>query len=166
MRRFIVTLDQLEKRIELLENEKAVLEKKIRTLEDVEAIKNMHKEYVYWLNNRQWDKMLGCFIENASADIGYHGMRRGIREIEKLFKVDVAKVNSGREGHFAVQPVISVNGDKAKGHWLLYILFSDAATGQATKWIQGRYECEYVKELGKWKFSSVIWIRPWPKQPE
>ena len=31
------------------------------------------------------------------------------------------------------------------------------------RWIQGRYDCEYVKENGKWKFSVLKMRRPWPE---
>ncbi len=45
------------------------LEKRVRILEDIEAIKKLHREYVYALASQQWDDMLGCFTDNGIADI-------------------------------------------------------------------------------------------------
>jgi ketosteroid isomerase-like protein len=138
------------------------LEDRIRTLEDLEAIKAFHREYIFFLNNRQWDDMAECFTEDASADI--HGACSGKEEIRKLFTDRISKLNTGkgRDAHFAVEPVIRVTGDKAEGHWLIYILISDPDTGAASRWIQNRYDCTYAKESGKWKFSSVVLTSPWP----
>ena len=143
------------------------LEKRITALEDIEKIKELHRQYVFWLNSQQWDEMIDCFTENAIADIGEHGLRKGREEITKLFKINIAnKVAGWNGGHFVNQPVISVDGDKATGHWLLYIFIFHAQTptGPSYKWVQGRYDCEYVKVNGKWKFSFVKFKEPWPEQ--
>lgn len=142
------------------------MEERLRTLTDIEDIRNMHYEYVFWLNNQQWDEMADCFVEDATADI--HGLRKGKAEIARLFKEVIPRLNAGkgRDAHFAVQPVISVQGNRAKGHWLIYILISDPVTGNAQRWIPGRYDCEYVKKDGKWKFSLLKYTSPWPVQSE
>jgi hypothetical protein len=139
------------------------IEKRLKVIEDTEAIKRMHNEYLFYLNNCQWEDMSNCFTENATAHI--HQPCRGKKEILNLFTEVIAKLNAGkhRDAHFAVQPVIEVNGDKAKGHWLIYIFISDPATGNALKWIAGRYDCEYTREKDGWKFSSLIYTSPWPE---
>ena len=142
----------------------AELEQRLRNLEDIEAIKSFHREYVFFLNNRQWDDMADCFTEDAFADI--HGPHRGRDEIRKLFTERISKLNAGkgRDAHFAVEPVIHVDGDRAKGHWLIYILISDPVTGAASRWMQGRYDCEYAKVSGRWRFSSLVYSSPWPPE--
>lgn len=143
------------------------LEKRVRLLEDIEAIRDLHHEYVFKLNNRQWDEIVDCFTEDATANIGHHGLRRGRVEITRLFKERIANMNVSkvRDAHFVATPVISVDGDKAKGHWLMYILVADPTTG-ALRCTQGRHDCEYVRVDGKWKFQSVKYTRPWPLEPE
>lgn len=144
------------------------LEKRLRTLEDLEAIKNLHHEYIFQLLNRQWDDIVDCFAEDGTANIAHHGLRKGKAEIATLFKERISKMNAGkwRDAHFVVQPVISIEGDKAKGYWLMYIMIADPTTGNALRWTQGRHDCEYVKIDGKWKFKSVKYTRPWPLEPE
>jgi hypothetical protein len=144
------------------------IENRLQVLEDKEAIKALHRDYVFWLNNRQWEEMTECFTHNAVAHIYRHPLRTGREQIHKLFTEVMSGVNAGkgRDGHFATLPVIEVRGNRARGHWLLYILIADPVTGNALRWTQGRYECEYEKIEGKWKFSKLVFVNPWPRQPE
>jgi hypothetical protein len=159
------------------------LEKRVRKLRDIEEIKKLHENYILWLTNREWDNMAECFAENAIADIGTRGGKVGKQEIAKLFKDVMAPKATAGGGHMLINPVITVNGDKAKGSWALFHFstkrgFSvspsekDEMTkfdftspeGQELKWIQSKSDCEYIRENGKWKFSSMKTKRPWPKQ--
>ncbi len=133
-------------------------------LNDVEAtlqILNLHNEYVLYLNNRQWREMADCFAHNATAYI--HEERTGKEEIYRLFTEVIAKLNEGkrRDAHFAVQPVLAVDGEKASGHWLMYI-FIPNDEGGVERYLAGRYDCEYAKVEGKWKFSLLTYTSPWP----
>jgi len=134
------------------------LAEKIKVLEDIEEIKKLHINYVYLLCDLQWDEMLDCFAENATLDLMDQGVRQGKKEIGEVFHNVLAKMIKRTDGHFVGQPVISVDGDKAKGYWILYLFFAEPEV----KWVQGRQDCEYVKVNGKWKFSSVIFASPWP----
>jgi hypothetical protein len=144
------------------------LEKRLQLLEDKEAIREMHYEYIYFLNNQQWDDMAELFAENAVAYIYRHAKRIGRQAILDLFTNTMSKVNVGknRDCHFVVEPVIQVDGDKAKGHWMLYIFVSDPETGKAGRWTGGKYDAEYARINGKWRFTSLIWTNPWPRTPE
>ena len=143
----------------------AELEARLRIIEDLEAIKTFHRRYIFSLNNCQWDNIVECFTNDASVDI--HGTYQGREEIRKHFTENISKLNSSgkvRDAHFAVEPVIEVDGDKARGHWLVYILISDPETGAASRWIGGRHDCEYSKVKGEWKFSSLAFTNPWPPE--
>ena len=139
------------------------MEKRLRTLEDIEAIKEMHRDYAFWLTNSQWDEVLDCFTEDADINIWKHGPRKGKREISDFFRKDIGGGRTtASPGHLAAQPVITVGGDKARGHWILYLFFSEPET----RWVQGRHDCEYVKVDGKWKFSYLKFTRPWPVEAD
>jgi hypothetical protein len=134
------------------------LAEKIKVLEDIEEIKKLHINYVYLLCDLRWDDMLDCFAENATMELMDQGVRKGKKEISDTFHNVLAKMIKRTDGHFAGQPVISVDGDKAKGYWILYLFFAEPEV----KWIQGRQDCEYVKINGEWKFISVKFTSPWP----
>ena len=134
------------------------LEKRVKVLEDIEAIKKLHINYVYLLCNLQWDDMVECFAEDATMELLDQGISRGKKEISSFFHNVLSKRIKRNDGHFVGQPIISVEGDKAKGHWILYLFFAEPEV----KWLQGRQDCEYVRVNGEWKFSSVKFTAPWP----
>ncbi len=136
------------------------LEKRVRALEDAEEIKTLHREYLFYISNLEIDKALDCFTEDIITDIAAYGIRRGKKEVGKFFhEVIRENVLQSRDGHFTGQPVISVEGDKAKGHWMFYRFVPEPSP---KRWVQGRYDCEYKKENGRWKFSALKLTRPWP----
>jgi ketosteroid isomerase-like protein len=142
------------------------MEKRLRTLEDTEAIKELHRQYVYWINSRDWDEILNCFTDDAWVHIGGRPLHRGKKELEKLFKIDIAKQNEKTNGcHFVMQPIISVDGNRATGSWFMCIVFAiNLPTGPTLAWRQGRHDCEYIKLDGKWKFNSVKFTNTAPDQ--
>jgi len=144
------------------------ISRRLQILEDKDAIKDLHREYIYYLNNQEWVRMSDLFTEDAKLRLYRHPLLHGRKQIRDYFVDHISKVNSGmgRDSHFATMPVIELEGDKARGHWMLYILISDPVTGNALRWKYGRYEARYQKIEGKWKFQQLVWITPWPKQPD
>jgi ketosteroid isomerase-like protein len=152
------------------------LEKRLRNLEDIEAIKQLHVRYVNYLTTTAWDDLVDCFAEDAVVDLSV-GKVKGKEAIENLFKKKISITHIGLEGNFVVHPIISVEGDKAKGSWLLYTHFSlphkiqlddsPVANAPAPDWMGGYYEMEYVKENGVWKISLLRWtsLMRSPRQP-
>ena len=108
----------------------------------------------------QGDRLLHS--RTARVNIGEWGLRRGKAALEKLFKVDIAGNNKGkgRDGHFAIQPVINVDGERADGHWLMYVMISDAETGGAKRWNHGRHDVEYARVDGQWKIDRYRLHQP------
>jgi hypothetical protein len=149
------------------------LEKRIHVLEDIEEIKKVHRKYIFGLEEHRWLDMLECFAENAIAEIGFHEVRRGKKEISGFLNSlgpasgisATSKTKIRMEGQYLFQPVIAVAGDKANGHWIMDSYFDDPSTagGPTLKVRRGRYEAEYIRENGNWKINYLKWIQPWPK---
>jgi ketosteroid isomerase-like protein len=133
------------------------LEKRLKTLEDKDAIKELHREYVFLLIMQRWNEMVECFTDDATAKIASQPPCKGKKEIRTLLTEVIAKHVPKDEGHLVTQPVISVDGDKAEGHWLLYVFLP-----KPVGWRQARYDCEYARVKGQWKISSLVFQAPWP----
>jgi hypothetical protein len=130
------------------------MEKRLKVVEDIEEIKKLHIYYVDMLMACNWSEVMDCFAENAGVDIGGGTIQaQGKEAIEKLFRGHIAKHHVGKEGDVLIHPIISVDGDRAKGSWLLYMMYYHPQTFQSMFWVQGYYNCEYIRENGKWKFS-------------
>ncbi|MBN1176760.1 MAG: nuclear transport factor 2 family protein [Dehalococcoidales bacterium] len=144
------------------------MEKRLKNLEDIESIRQLQIRYVNDLTTIDWDDLLDCFTEDAVVDLSV-GVVKGKQAIEDLFKNKIAITHVGQEGNYVVHPIITVEGDKATGSWLLYTHFSlphkiqidpsPVANVDAPDWMGGYYEMEYVREKGDWKISLLRWTR-------
>jgi hypothetical protein len=138
------------------------LQKKLQIAEDIEEIKKLQYRYVNSLILTAWDEIIEYFADNAEVDIGGEKKTdtvvRGKAAISRLFKEGVSISHLGKEGIYAVHPIINVTGDTATGNWLAYFLHL-RSRGQEPllDWMQGFYECRYVKQNGQWKFSFLKW---------
>lgn len=140
------------------------LESRIQVLEDIEEIKQIQLRYVNCLINTAWDELVECFSRDGCFS-AHAGDARGKEAIKKIFTEKLSENHIGQEGIFAVHPIITVDGDKATGSWLLYTQFAlprklksippQFVTNDAPDWIQGYYSMEYVREDGKWKISNL-----------
>jgi hypothetical protein len=134
------------------------MEKRLKTLEDIAAIQKMHHQYIFWVDNHEWESVIECFSENAVVQIRNTGVHKGKEAVTKFYRESIAAWTPKDVGHLVGQPVIDVDGDIGKGHWLMYNFFPN----KKIQWIQARFDCEYVRENGQWKFSSLKYTRPWP----
>ena len=142
----------------------ADLEKRVRALEDLEAIKKLHQTYINLMDNLEYEKVLDLFTEDGSAEVRNSGVKRGKNELTQVYIEGLAK-RRGKErfdGHMAIEPDITVEGDTARGTWVIYMLFSKPTL----EWVQGRNECEYRKENGRWKIKSLKFTRTLASKPD
>ena len=52
------------------------LERRLERLENLEAIRELHRKYIYFVNNQQWDDVIHCFTPDATVDIARHGLHK------------------------------------------------------------------------------------------
>jgi hypothetical protein len=152
-----MTSEEMEKRLHSIENALKALEQRVRVTEDVQELHQLQRRYVNALMCTKWDEAADCFAENARFDVYLHKPVTGKANIERFLKDELSLTHAGKEGDIVVHPIISVDGDTAKGKWLLYMMYFYPRTGQSLFWVQGFYEMEYVRENGKWKISLMNW---------
>jgi hypothetical protein len=140
------------------------LEKRIRVLNDIEAIKQLHYRYFNGLLLSDINEILPCFSEKGVIDV-HAGIAKTPEQRVNFFKKLLAEHHIGKEGLFMVHPIINVDGDSATGKWLIYLQFARPrimnprptifATDEAPDWMQGYYETTYIREKGEWKVSYM-----------
>jgi hypothetical protein len=138
------------------------LEKRVRAIEDLEEIKMLQRQYMSCLDNLQFAKVLDLFTEDAEVEVRNSGVRKGKKGLTEIYIDMLGKRTARTEGHLVGQPVITVDGNTAKGYWTVYMFFSVPSI----EWVQGRNDCEYVKENGKWKFRKLKFTRTLASKPE
>jgi hypothetical protein len=136
------------------------LEERIQVLEDIEAIKNLKASYCYLADKgitsgdpQQMDPFLDLFADSACTDFGEFGIYRGKEAVSKYFKEGALRHHS-YTNHMLHNSIIEVKGNNAKGIWDFHVSFTVRKNNRAG-WMQGKYEEEYVKVEGKWKFNLV-----------
>ena len=149
------------------------LEKKVQALEDIEAIKQLHINYILALNEQNFEAMIECFAEDATLD-GIDGNHKNKEEIAKMFRAMAERqraVKRWKGGQILVHPVISVDGDTAKGCWNWFRISTTqtftSPIGQEITLItprEARYDMEYKRVDGKWKMSKMKFTEPWPTE--
>jgi ketosteroid isomerase-like protein len=132
----------------------AAIETRIQTLEDLEAIKQLQYRYKNAFMQARWDEVIDCFSEDATLDIKPDGTNvgKGMAEVKRQFG-NMAKAHVGSETDFMYHPIISVNGNKAGGTWM--VTDTMHIKNQGEQYIYGIYTVEYVKVDGKWKISLL-----------
>ena len=137
------------------------LESRIRRLEDIEAIKQLKARYCALCDDGyDADQLTDLFTEDALWHGGSLGVARGREKIRKFFQNTPAVMPFAV--HMVMNPVIEVDGDTATGRWYLF----QAATLKAVEngadkrvdgalWGSARYDEEYVRVDGEWKFKSL-----------
>ena len=170
-----MTLEEMEKRLKATEDALEEMRERVRVTEDIQEIHQLQRRYVNAMMCTEWDDAVDCFAENGATDFPEYGVSRGKAAIEKVFKEGIAYQHIGEEATYCIHPIISVEGDKAKGSWLLYIhgvlphkprnyppdlaarIKEVLGEGEIPDWVQGYYEMEYIRENGKWKINLLRW---------
>jgi len=130
------------------------IEARIRRLEDIEEIKQLQAKYAYFIDMLQPEEVVKLMVKDVKAEYGLWGSYQGTDGFLTFLK-NIIPV-SPMMRHEIFMPLIEVKGDKAKGTWYLFGPFTALRPeGKVAVWIQGKYENEYVKVDGEWKFSHI-----------
>jgi len=138
------------------------LEKRVQAIEDLEDIKKLHQKYIDLMDNLRYPEVLDLFTEDASVEIRNFGVLKGKEGLTDVYVNKLGRRTARSEGHFVIEPDITIDGDTASGTWLVYMLFSLPDV----QWVQGRNEAEYIKVGGKWCIKSMKFTRTNASKPD
>lgn len=133
-----------------LEARIAALEGAVQTLRDQEALRALRYRYHECINEGKYDEIPGLFTEDGALDFGYLGKANGQAELVKFFQ-GVSKLLTFVK-QFIHNHVVQVQGDKGTG--LSYLEARSVAKGESYM-VAARYDDEYVRQNGQWKFKSM-----------
>ena len=132
------------------------MEKRLRALEDLEEIKKLQRQYMQHHDRLEFAQILDLFTDDAEVEVRSSGVLKGRENFKTIFLDTLGKHRLERhDGHLVGEPMITVDGDTAKGHWTVYMFFSVPSI----EWVQGRNDCEYVKVDGVWKIRKLKFTR-------
>lgn len=131
------------------------LAKKIQTLEDIEAIKQLKYEYALRcdraINEKDPEPFFEVFTEDAIWDVGAFGRYEGKTAIRAV-AFEVLSKQIKFTYHFFTNPLLEVNGDEATGKWYLWAVYT-MADGQDMVLV-GYEDEKYRKVDGKWLIAE------------
>jgi len=124
------------------------LEKRVQVLEDLEAIKKLKALYSRACDDRfNLELMKEVFAEDAVWDGGAEwGVYRGRKEILDFFKGVADSVIFSL--HYFMVPDITVEGDQAYGRW--YFFGADTLKGNKAIWLAAFQDDKYERIDGRW----------------
>jgi hypothetical protein len=127
------------------------LESKVRELSDREAIRSLRFRYHECINGEIFDAIPDLFSEDAVLDFDYLGQAKGRVELKAFFK-KVENLLSFVKQFMHNHAIDEQGATSAKGY--AYLEAKTISQGEAY-FVAGRYDDEYVKEGGEWKFKKM-----------
>ena len=129
------------------------LEKRITRIEDIEAIKQLKARYCEICDDmHNPNRITSLFVEDGIWESPDFGKAQGHEAIRNLFQ-EFQNMFSFSQ-HNITNPIIDVDGDHATGIW--YIMGPWDYTKDGRKiWMTTRYDDDYVKVDGAWKYQHL-----------
>ncbi len=129
------------------------IEERITLLEAIESIKKLKARYCAICDdNHNPDEITKLFAPDGVWEGDGIGVHRGHAEIRALFERFRERISFSQ--HNVMNPNIEVHGSTAKGQWYLLGPFT-MRRGNRAVWLAARYEEDYVKINGEWKFQHL-----------
>jgi hypothetical protein len=123
-------------------------------LRDIEAIKTLKARYCHLVDAGRWDELAELWTEDATCDYGFFGAYDGRDEIVNRFFRELVASASSFNAHMVHNPLIELDGDRAKGTWYLTAQTTNQPSNRAV-WVMGLYRDEFERIDGSWKIRSL-----------
>jgi limonene-1,2-epoxide hydrolase len=131
---------------------------RLQRLEDIENIKQLKARYCAFCDdNYNPEGVASLFTEDGVWDGGQLGQAEGRQAIIEFFQRAPSAFSFAI--HHVMNPIIEIQSDTATGRWYLFQpLVRKSGNREAAMWLAGRYEDEYVRIGGEWKFKRLKFI--------
>lgn len=134
------------------------IEARLDALEDIEAIKRLKYDYLFFSDHKQPEKMRDCFAPGkVIIDYGRIGTFDSRDELVAVFE-QLACAEHIVEMHHAQNPRVDLlSAKKASGVFGLYYFMIDTRHNTVTQ-LGGYYEDAFEKIDGHWKITATAFI--------
>ncbi len=149
--------------IKELEAKMMVMEKRLQTVEDINEIQILQRAYGYYLEHGMSQEVIDCFSDSPEVVFSvFEGTWLGKEGVRRYFGRGIGAAPSPELIHQVMQlsPIVHVDqdGKHAKGRWYSWgCLALPSGAGVNQLFMSGIYECEYIKEDGKWKIFKLAY---------
>ncbi len=157
------TLKELEVEVVQLKNQLA----EYGRVKDYIEICQLMSTYSHLYHVMKRSEIVDLFAKKTpgvSVEIEDSGVYEGLEGVKKIFCGILSEKRHRVPGflgiHMTVNPIIEINkkGTRAKGLWHSHGSVSLRLNEKLTAfWCLGKYDMEYVKEDGKWKFLKLAY---------
>jgi hypothetical protein len=131
----------------------AELERRLTRIEDLEAIKQLKARYCDICDDdHNPNRITTLFVDDGIWEGGDFGKAQGHAAIRQLFQGFQQQISFSQ--HMVMNPIIEVEGNTATGTWYFLGPFT-FRKNNAAKWVAVRYEDDYVKVNGEWKYKHL-----------
>ena len=140
---------------------------RLRNLLELDAIRQLRIDYSQAMDERDFDKLIACFTDDALCEYGPYGSWSGKQTILENYRAnftgDLAPPFSTQ--HFNTNHRIELlSADRARGTcYLIDVVTHLPAEQNPILWF-ALYDEEYRKEQEKWKFSRSSLQFFWPQR--
>ncbi|MDP6690806.1 MAG: nuclear transport factor 2 family protein [Alphaproteobacteria bacterium] len=129
----------------------AALEKRLKLLEDREAIRALRDDYHSCINDGRYGDIAALFTEDALVELGYLARYEGWAAIDTGFR------GMGERERFFIKQFIHshsihVDGDTGTGTSYLEARYGRFGVSYL---VSGRYDDRYARVDGRWLFSEM-----------
>jgi ketosteroid isomerase-like protein len=126
------------------------LEGRVARLENIEAIKELQRNWAYLIDEGDWRALMDLFADDCVFDD--NGKKYESKDaVTKLFRDEIPQKFSFKN-HMLHNPFINIEGDKAVGRYYIEAPLTHAPTNRAI-WALGQYDLQYVRVRGEWKIK-------------
>ena len=129
------------------------LEQRITQLEDIEAIKQLKAHYCDICDDtHNPDRIASVFAADGIWEGGDFGQAQGHEAIQELF-LGFRNMFTFSQ-HNISNPIVEISGNRATGVWYIMGPWT-FAEGNKEIWMSARYDDDYVKVDGEWKYQHL-----------
>lgn len=134
------------------ETELEELRRRVRRLEDIEAIRTLRNQYHSAINDGRYADIAALFTEDAVVELGYLARYEGIAAIDRGFR------GMGERERFFIKQfihshLVEVDGDRGTGKSYLEARYGRYGVSYL---VSGRYDDVYVRSGDRWLFQAMI----------